>query len=375
MKILVVNWQDRRNPQAGGAEIHLHEVFRRIAAAGDEVTFLVSGFRGAAAEEVIDGIRVVRVGGRHSFPFVVARAYRRRWPRPPFDVVVEALNKIPVWTPRWTQRPVVLLVHHLFGTTAFVEASWPMAAAVWLAERPLPRIYDGVPIQAISHSTAADLRSRGLRRGAIEVIPPGVDVDFFSPDPAARAPDPVFVYVGRLKRYKRLEMVLEGFARLRHPRAELWIVGQGDYEPALRRVVAQLGVQARVRWWGYVPEETKRACLRAAWAHVYPSPKEGWGIANVEAAACGTPAIASDAPGLRESVIAERTGLLVSPHDPDAWAAALARLAADRAWVDELGRQARAFAETLRWETTAARTRAHLQRCLGVPVHDGVAVP
>lgn len=365
MRILVVNWQDRRNPQAGGAELHLHEIFRRLAAAGDEVTFLVSGFAGAPAEEELDGIRIVRVGRRYTFPFVVAGAYRRMWPRPPFDVVVEALNKVPVWTPRWAARPVVLLVHHLFGTTAFLEAPLPLAALVWLAERPLPRVYAGVPVQAISHSTAADLRARGVRRADVEVIHPGVDVDFFRPDPAARAPEPTFVYVGRLKRYKRLDVVLRALAQMRNRQARLWVLGSGDYAGPLRRLAARLGIEHRVRWWGFVSEETKRACLQAAWAHLYPSPKEGWGIANVEAAACGTPAIASDAPGLRESVVDAHTGLLVPPGDPSAWAAAMDRMAADPAWVDALGRQARAFAERLGWDRAATRTREHLLRYLG----------
>jgi glycosyltransferase involved in cell wall biosynthesis len=93
---------------------------------------------------------------------------------------------------------------------------------------------------------------------------------------------------------------------------------------------------------------------------VFPSPKEGWGITNVEAAACGTPAVASDSPGLRESVRHEETGLLVPGDDPAALAAGLRRLAADPALVARLGRGARAFAESLTWERAATETAEHL---------------
>jgi len=115
----VVNWQDRLNPQSGGAEIHLHEIFGRMARWGHDVTLLASGFAGAEAEEEVDGIRVCRVGGRMTFGLAVPGVFRRWREGASFDVVVEDLNKVPVFTPFLTSAPVVLLVHHLFGTTAF----------------------------------------------------------------------------------------------------------------------------------------------------------------------------------------------------------------------------------------------------------------
>jgi len=98
---------------------------------------------------------------------------------------------------------------------------------------------------------------------------------------------------------------------------------------------------------------------------VFPSPKEGWGISNVEAAACGTPAVASDSPGLRESVRHGETGYLVPHGDAHALAERLLALAADPALAARLGRGARAFAETLSWERTATATEAQLSRLIG----------
>ncbi len=162
MRILLVNWQDRDNPQGGGAEIHLHEIFGRLAARGHEVTLLCGGWAGSPIRTTLDGIDVHRVGTRHSFAIKAHAYYQRHFATAQFDVLVEDINKIPLYTPRWTRAPIVALVPHLFGGTAFQELSVPLASAVWLAERPLGRFYRHLPFQAISESTADDLARRGI---------------------------------------------------------------------------------------------------------------------------------------------------------------------------------------------------------------------
>ncbi|CAN5707888.1 glycosyltransferase family 4 protein [soil metagenome] len=371
MRVLLVNWQDRINPQAGGAEIHLHEVFGRLAAGGVDVTLLASSWRGADRMAEIDGLRVVRTGSRYGFGAAAPRTGRHLMASSRFDLVVEALNKVPVFSPLWANVPVVLLVHHLFGATAFREASFPLASLTWLLERPIGRVYRGVPVQAISHSTSEDLQERGLSADDIEVIHPGVDVSFFSPSEAVvRATEPTFLYLGRLKRYKGVDIIVRALAKLtgEGERIRLLIGGRGEWESNLRRLVDELGLGDRVEFVGFVSEERKRELFRTSWANVYPSPKEGWGITNLEAAACGTPAIASDSPGLRESVLHEQTGLLVPHGDVNEMAGAMRRLASDPAEVERLGAGALTFARSFTWERTAEATLQHLQRAAGRPV-------
>ena len=137
----MVNWQDRENPQAGGAEIHLFEIFGRLAARGHRVRLVCSGWPGAAPRTTLDGIAVERIGSRHSFALLGRGAVRRALRAEPADVVVEDINKLPLFLAGMTDRPFCAIVPHLFGTTAFEEAPWPMAATVWAAERPLPRAY------------------------------------------------------------------------------------------------------------------------------------------------------------------------------------------------------------------------------------------
>ena len=368
MKLLVVNWQDLANPQSGGAEVHLHEIFGRLARRGHDVTLLCSGFPGAKAATSADGMRIHRTGGRHSFTLVAAPYYRRHLARERFDVVVEDLNKVPLFTPWWVRRPLVVLVHHLFGATAFREASAPFAAATWLLERPIPLVYRGLPAQAVSESTRDDLVARGLRREDVRVIHNGVDVGFFRPDPAIpRAAEPTFLSVGRLKRYKRIDHAIEAVAalRARGRSVRLLVAGKGDDEPRLRATAESLGVSDLVTFEGFVTEERKRDLMRAAWATVQPSPKEGWGITNIEAAACATPTVASDSPGLRESVRHGETGILYPHGDVPALAAALERLAADPTEVARLGAGALVFAQGFTWDRAADLTEAHLAEVAG----------
>ena len=363
MKLLVVNWQDLANPQSGGAEVHLHEIFGRLARRGHEVHLLCSGFSGAASAAEADGMRIHRTGGRHSFTLGAARYYRRHLAGERFDVVVEDLNKIPLFTPYWAKSPILLLVHHLFGATAFREASAPFAAATWLLERPIPLVYRGLPAEAVSESSRDDLVERGLRREDIRVIHNGVDVDFFRPDPSVpHLPEPAFLSVGRLKKYKRIDHAVEAVALLkrRGRPVRLRIAGKGDDEARLRDLVTRLDVGELVTFEGFVSEEGKRDLMRQVWATIQPSPKEGWGITNIEAAACGTPTVASDSPGLRESVVHGQTGLLYPHGDIEKLADALERLAADRAEVERLGTGALAFAQGFTWDRAADLTEAHL---------------
>jgi glycosyltransferase involved in cell wall biosynthesis len=366
LKLLVINWLDIKNPQAGGAEVHLHEIFGRLCRRGHRVTLLCSGWPGAAARETVDGMAVHRVGGRHSFALLAMPYYQRYLRSEDFDLGVEDINKIPLYSPLWLRMPVVALIPHLFGATAFSEASVPFATAVWLAERPVPFVYEGVPFQAISESTADDLTARGVPRAAVRVIPPGIDHARFRPDPAVGPfPEPTFVYVGRLKRYKGLEVVIDAVARLTAEgvNARLAVAGKGDHEHALRAYAGERAANS-VEFLGFVSEEKKVDLLRRGWAAVYPSPKEGWGITNVEAAASGTPALASDSPGLRESVAHEESGLLVPHGDVEAWVSAMRRIATDRQLLHRLRAGAVSFAGRFGWDRTADETEAHLLKVL-----------
>ena len=365
LRIAVVNWQCLENPLAGGAEIHLHEIFGRLAASGHEVVLLCGGWPGAPARVELDGMEVHRVGTRQTFPFIARAYWHRVLASRGFDVIVEDINKVPLFTPTWrgtSDRRVkhVALVPHLFGGTAFQELSAPLASAVWLSERPLPWVYRDKPFQAISESTRDDLVSRGVPRNNIRVIFPGIDAEHYTPDESERAQKPLFSYVGRLKKYKGVDLVLRAFAACKIPDANLVIAGAGEFRNELERMASSLGVAENVKFPGRISEDEKVSLLRRSWATLFASPKEGWGITNLEAAASGTPVIASNSPGIRESVRDGETGYLVPHGNVEAMAHAMRNLVSEPGMVQKLGGAGRKFASGFTWDRAAQETEAHL---------------
>lgn len=362
-----MNERDPLHPQAGGAEVHCAEVFGRLARGGDHVTLISSRFPGAPARDKVDDIEVVRIGNRFTYYARVPWIYRRLRARTGCDVLVEDLNKFPFFARFWAAGPVLVIAHHFFGRTAFQQVAFPVAAATWAAEKLVPRLYRGVPVVAVSPSTREELVAGGLSAAAVRVIPNGLDHRRYRPAPERRGATPLVLALGRVEPYKRLDLVLEAMARVwrRKPTARLVIAGTGT---ALGRVSAQVAVRGwaeRVEVRGAVSEQQKIGLLQSAHVLVTASEKEGWGITVLEAAACGTPAVATDVPGLRDSVRHDETGLLVPPHDADALAAAVLRLLGDDALRERLGRGARAWAAQFDWDDVAGRISAVIDEVAG----------
>jgi glycosyltransferase involved in cell wall biosynthesis len=316
---------------------------------------------------VVDGIEVRRSGDRTSFALKGRGAVRRALAEEEPELLIEDLNKIPLFLAGLTRRPLGVVVPHLFGSSIFQEAGLPVAALVWLLERPIPWAYRRAWFHAISESTRDDLVARGVPQERIVVIHPGIDTrSFFPPSPTRRTPEPTFLYIGRLRRYKGVEYAVRALALalLRRPGIRLEIAGSGVDRPRLEALAQSLGVSSQVWFLGRVSEEEKLTLLQTRWANVFPSCKEGWGITNIEAAACGTPSLASDSPGLRDSVRHGETGFLVPHGDPVALADRMVELANDPGLVERLGQQARRFAESLSWERAADETERWMQGML-----------
>ncbi len=361
----MLDYRDRTHPEAGGAEQYLHEVFRRVAARGHRVRLLAARYAGATETETIDGVEVERRGGAATFNWVALAACRRWAVEGQADVVVENLCKIPFFTPALGGGiPAVVIVHHLFGGMVFQEVNPLAGSYVWLHERFVPAVYRRAELIAVSDATRADLQARGLVGVPVEVIPGGVDAGFFRPHPSVRpGPRPRVVYLGRIKRYKRIDLLLRAAALLlrQRPDLEVEIVGRGDHRPALEELAARLGLSSCVRFMGQVSEDEKLERLQRAHVVAYPSPKEGWGLAAVEAAACGVPVVASDSPGLRDSVRHGETGLLVRHGDAAELAAAIGRLLDDEPLRRRLGEGGVAWARRFSWDAAAERIEARLR--------------
>lgn len=314
MNILVVNWQDIKNPLAGGAEVHLHKTFEAIVRNGNSVTLLCSSFPGSLPEETINGINVVRRGGRYMFNFRFMFEYLTRYRTHPFDIVVDDMNKIPFFTPLFVKTPIYGVTHHLFGKSIFRETNLLFASYVCVMEGFAVALYKRrrVPFIVGSPSTERELLDAGFRKEDVALVNYGVDHSVHNLEGASKSATPLIGYFGRLKKYKSVEQLLQALPSVaaRVPQLKVLIIGEGDDRTRLEAIARELHVQHVVEFLGFVSEETKKELLQKMWFKVTTSSKEGWGLTVLEANACGTPVIASNVEGLRDAVRAGETGLL-----------------------------------------------------------------
>ncbi len=350
--VVICNWRDLRHPEAGGSEHTVETVARMLATRGHRVTILCAKVAGRPADEIRDGVRYRRAGGRFGVYLGAAWALLSGQVRP--DVVVDVQNGLPWLSRLVTRKPVVVLLHHVH------REQWQivfgrLGSLGWLLEsRVAPRIYRRSRYLTVSECTRAELAGQGIDPARVTVAYNGTPEPV--PSAAARSGTPRVVVLGRLVPHKRVEIAIRAAAALRDrfPDLRIDVVGQGWWAGELTALACRLGVEDIVTFHGFVDEQAKADLLARAWVGALPSVKEGWGLSVVEAASHGTPSIAfSRAGGLAESILDGQTGVLVDGNE-DAFVAALADLLADRERCAVLGRRARAYASEFSWDVTAA---------------------
>jgi glycosyltransferase involved in cell wall biosynthesis/O-antigen/teichoic acid export membrane protein len=363
--ILVLVDRDWTHPQGGGTGTNLYGQVARWIAWGHRVTVVSSDYPGAEpVQQLGDDLTLHHLGSRLTvFPRAAWRVRRRLIKDA--DVVLEVINGIAFFAPLWLRRPRVALVHHVHRRMYIEELGKRGALAALLLETlPLRFLYRATPFLTVSEAARADLVALGVPPDRIVVAYNGVEPDQYTPDPSARAPVPTLLYLGRLKRYKRIETVLDVLESI--PEARLDIAGEGDHRPALEAEIEQRGLTDRVTLHGYVDEADKADLYRRAWVTLTASSAEGWCLTVMEAAACGTPSAALRVGGLPEAIVDGETGVLADDrselatkvtalmHDADrreALGAAAARRAKEFTWE----RTAKASIDALEAETVAER--------------------
>jgi glycosyltransferase involved in cell wall biosynthesis len=356
LRVLILSWRDPRNPRAGGAELYTHEVARRMVARGDTIEWFVASFEGAASEENLDGVRIVRSGRQWS---VHAQAYRQYHGarQMDFDAVIDEVNTIPFFTPLWARIPSLILIYQLAREVWWRESAFPINAVGYAVEPGYLRLYRKTPALTISASTESDLRALGFK-APITVLPIGLEPLVAPAVPKERLP--TFIYVGRMAPSKRVHDIVEAFWTFGHGR--LWLVGDGDegYLRVLRRRVSSLGLDGSVEFLGRLTTDEKHERMARAHGLLMASVREGWGLSIAEANACGTPAIAYDVPGLRDAVRSGETGLVVAPT-PNAMAAAMTQLTSQQELYERLAAAGRAWSATFSFDRATDAMRAAIE--------------
>ena len=349
MRILWFNHRDPKHPEAGGAEVRIREIGRRLVRMGCSVKLVCEGWEGCRDVEFLDGIEIVRVFGRcgvHlSVPFLLNGGSE-------YDVVVDDMaHAVPWFSSLFTRKPVVGQVHHVHQEVLSVELPPFLARFVALSERSLRYLYKVLVV--VSESTKRDLIAKfGVPADRIWVVPNGVDLDFYRP--CRKSDVPTVLWVGRVKRYKRVEHVLLAFKIVKRsvPDARLFIVGRGDWLKNVEAFAGRIGV-SDVVFTGWIGEREKVEIMGGSWVVVSASLVEGWGLNVLEAAACGTPTVAYGVAGLCDSVRDGVTGFLARNGDVRDLANKIIRVLGDEGLRERLSRNCLEYARRFSWDRTA----------------------
>ena len=348
--ILILNWRDPLHPQAGGAETYLHEIAKRWIKSGHEIEWLTASFPGAKKTEVLDGMRITRVGNAFTvyaaLPIKYLTSFRDR-----FDCVIDSENGIPFFSPLFSMKPNICVMHHVHRTVFRTQLAFPISTLfVWIESWLMPRIYRRTAFITVSNDTKREMEDLNISKNPIRVITNGVDPNL---RPGKKAAAPTILYLGRLKPYKRVHLLITALQRVLEtvPDATLRIAGAGDARESLEALVAQLHLEDKVRFDGFVDAKSKLRLLQEAWVFASASLMEGWGISVIEANACGTASVAFAVPGLRESIIDGYNGVLVGKKGD--LAKSIVRILTDAPYRADLERNAVARAREFSWDRSA----------------------
>lgn len=358
-RIHVLAWRDLVDTEAGGSELHADRILQLWSEAGLDVTMRTSYAQGHPDRARRNGYRVIRRSGRFGvFPNSVLSEMSGRHGRR--DGLVEIWNGVPFLTPVWARGPRITWIHHVH------RDMWGMVLKPTLARigrtfehRIAPPLYHRTPIVTLSSSSESEIvEYLGIPSDQISVVHPGID-DFFSPGDE-RSSFPLMLAVGRLMPSKGFDQIIRIANDLKEqvPNLQLVIAGEGYQKPLLEAQITQLDASGWIRLAGRVSDDELRTLYRRAWVVTSASLAEGWGMTLTEAAACGTPSVATDIAGHRDSIDVGHSGLL--GMDLRQLREQIGAVLTDEDLRARLSAGALAHAATLRWSATAFGTFAPL---------------
>jgi len=313
-RVLILAWRDIKHPEAGGSEVYVHNVAKRLAKTC-KVTLFTSKPSNLSENDIIDGIDIIRKGGVFSVYFWALIFYFLKF-RKNVDFIIDVQNGIPFFTPLYSNKQKLMLVHHIHGSQWFSQFPVLVALTGYFIETiVMPLTYKDTQIVTVSHSSMRSLRKIGFKDRNIflgfNALPHEHHVK------NGKSKDPLIVYVGRIKKYKRLEIAINTVRNLslEYKNLKMIIAGVGDHEDKLKELVRKYKLEKVVEFRGFVSEAEKHTLMRKAWVFVMPSMKEGWGITIIEANHNGTPAVGFDVDGVRDSISPSFTGYLAHSNE------------------------------------------------------------
>ncbi|QGG95355.1 glycosyltransferase family 4 protein [Actinomarinicola tropica] len=352
-RIHIATFRDRDHPEAGGSEEHATQVAHHLHLAGLEIVHHTGAVPGGPAELDRDGVRVVRRGGRLGVfaTTVVDELSGRLGPR---DGLVEVFHGVPFFSPLWARGPRVALIHHVHLGTWHHLLPFPGDRVGDAIERHVvPLLYRRATVVTAAASARDEIVDE-LRLPArnISVVPHGIDPRF-RPG-GSRSARPRVVAVARMMPQKGLADLVPILAAVRRrvPDLEAVIVGDGPQRPEIEQLRRDHDAEDWLELAGRVDDDELVVQYQQAWVAVSASHREGFGLTLTEAAACGTPAVATRIPGHVDAIAEGRSGRLA--EGPDEMADALVSILTDPAERAALSRGALEWASSFTWAHSAA---------------------
>lgn len=316
MNILILNWRDPKHPLAGGAEQMVYEHAKYWLRKGNNVTWFCSGFENSKREEIIDGIKIVRRGNQYNFflwPFFYYVLKKIEKP----TVVIDCFHFIPYFSKFYMFKvPKIGLIQEVAGELWFDNLPFPFALVGYIIEKPILKFYKKIPFITGSKSAKDDLLNMGFRKDKVFVINHGINRKKVGK--IKKEKDPTVIFLGRISKDKGIEDALTTLKLLARDikNIKMWIVGKSEsnvYEEKIKKIIKQYNLTKIVDWVGYVDEKKKFLLLSKAWILIHPSRREGWGLNVIEANSVKTPTVGYNVQGLKDSIINNKTGILVNP--------------------------------------------------------------
>lgn len=351
-KILWFTWKDKKHPQAGGAEIVNEELAKRLIKDGYEVKFIVGGWPGSVAQEIINGYEVIRLGGRWTSYWYAYRYYKKHlkgWA----DLVIDEINTVPFFAKFYVKEKNILFIHQLCREIWFYQMFFPLNWIGYIIEPIYLRLLNDRKVITISNSTKQELQKLGFQD--IQIISEGIEIEpVDNLDTITKYPNPTILSLGSIRAMKRTKDILQAYnlAKQSIPNLELIIAGDSNdpYGQEFLQEIQKSEYKKGIQYLGKVSKQKKIELMQKSHIILVTSVKEGWGLIVTEANSQGTPAIVYDVDGLRDSVIHNQTGLVCTTNTPNNLAQNIAKLFSDQKLYAKLRQEGHKFSQTITFE-------------------------
>jgi glycosyltransferase involved in cell wall biosynthesis len=351
MNILILEWRDIKNPKAGGSEIYFHELANRWVKEGNKVTVISSSWKDCKKEEIIDGIKIMRVGSPKTLYLLAPLTYLRL--KEKFEVIIDVENGIPFFTPLFSRnKNIILHIHHIHKDVWFKQLNPLFASIGWFLETQfMPLVYRKKRVITLSESSKTDIENAKIAKVS-GIVNPGIN--FVSYKSYKKESEPAILFLNRIRKYKGLDILLKAIKELKdiNIKPKVIVAGDGDYLGEMKKYVNNNQL-SNVSFIGRVNENKKKELMQKAWIFVNPSFKEGWGIVNIEANYFGTPVIGSNVSGIKDSIQNKKTGLLFEYGNSHELAEKIKIMITDNKLLEQFSKNARLWAKKFNWDKKA----------------------